>query len=93
MSTATPEELSEIVELPSLGASYDESSESGNDFVFVDSSWYDYNYDYNYCYNIEEEGECFNFMNNDSMQVQNSSSGGGGCGAITAGFESLLWQH
>lgn len=89
VSTATPEELSEIVELPSLGASYDESSESGNDFVFVDSSWYDYNYDYNYYYNIEEEGECFNFMNNDSMQVQNSSSGG----AITAGFESLLWQH
>lgn len=93
VSTATPEELSEIVELPSLGASYDESSESGNDFVFVDSSWYDYNYDYNYCYNIEEEGECFNFMNNDSMQVQDSSSGSGGCGAITAGFESLLWQH
>ncbi|KAH9800909.1 dehydration-responsive element-binding protein 3 [Citrus sinensis] len=56
VSTATPEELSEIVELPSLGASYDESSESGNDFVFVDSS---------------------------------CSSGG----AITAGFESLLWQH
>lgn len=34
--TGTPEELGEIVELPSLGTSY-ESSESGNDFVFVDS--------------------------------------------------------
>lgn len=89
VSTATPEELSEIVKLPSLGASYDESSESGNDFVFVDSSWYDYNYYYNYYYNNEEEGECFNFINNDSMQVQDSSSGG----VSPAECESLLWQH
>lgn len=33
---STPEELTEIVELPSLGTSY-ETPESGNDFVFVDS--------------------------------------------------------
>ncbi|WJZ97908.1 hypothetical protein VitviT2T_016478 [Vitis vinifera] len=33
---STPEELGEIVELPSLGTSF-ETPESGNDFVFVDS--------------------------------------------------------
>ncbi|OMO82650.1 dehydration-responsive element-binding protein 3-like protein [Corchorus capsularis] len=32
---STPEELSEIVELPSLGTSY-ESAESGSEFVYVD---------------------------------------------------------
>ncbi|KAF5458986.1 hypothetical protein F2P56_022978 [Juglans regia] len=34
---STPEELSEIVELPSLGTSF-ESDELSNDFVFVDSA-------------------------------------------------------
>ncbi|GKD67214.1 ethylene-responsive transcription factor TINY-like protein [Tanacetum coccineum] len=38
VSTAPAEELSEIVELPSLGASYD-SAESRDDFVFEDSVW------------------------------------------------------
>ncbi|CAH1439126.1 unnamed protein product [Lactuca virosa] len=42
VSTGTPvepaDELSEIVELPSLGASYD-SAKSKDDFVFVDSVW------------------------------------------------------
>ncbi|KAF8407086.1 hypothetical protein HHK36_006211 [Tetracentron sinense] len=33
---STPDELSEIVELPSLGASFD-STESHNDFIFADS--------------------------------------------------------
>ncbi|KAI3701441.1 hypothetical protein L6452_26521 [Arctium lappa] len=37
-SPAAAEELDEIVELPSLGASYD-SAESSNDYVFVDSGW------------------------------------------------------
>lgn len=56
---STPEELSEIVELPSLGSSY-ESSESRNDFVFVDP-WYDYYYHY-------YEGEYFNDQMMISMQ-------------------------
>ncbi|KVI01240.1 ethylene-responsive transcription factor TINY-like [Cynara cardunculus var. scolymus] len=40
VSTGSPpaEELDEIVELPSLGESYD-SAESRNDYVFVDSGW------------------------------------------------------
>ncbi|KAI3671028.1 hypothetical protein L1987_64607 [Smallanthus sonchifolius] len=38
VSTPPAEELDEIVELPSLGASYD-SAESRNDYVFVDSGW------------------------------------------------------
>ncbi|KAF7142463.1 hypothetical protein RHSIM_Rhsim05G0041500 [Rhododendron simsii] len=36
-SVVTSEELGEIVELPSLGASYDESAESRDEFVWVDS--------------------------------------------------------
>ncbi|XP_044471541.1 ethylene-responsive transcription factor TINY-like [Mangifera indica] len=47
---STPEELTEIVELPSLGTTYD-LSECGNELVFVDS-WYDYHYYY------DEEGCC-----------------------------------
>ncbi|KAM0037059.1 putative transcription factor AP2-EREBP family [Helianthus debilis subsp. tardiflorus] len=39
-SSLTSEEvLDEIVELPSLGASYDDSGESRNDYVFVDCGW------------------------------------------------------
>ncbi|KAI3754237.1 hypothetical protein L1987_54016 [Smallanthus sonchifolius] len=40
VSTGTPpaDELDEILELPSLGESYD-SAESRNDYVFVDSGW------------------------------------------------------
>ncbi|KAK9071973.1 hypothetical protein SSX86_008404 [Deinandra increscens subsp. villosa] len=38
MGSPPAEELEEILELPSLGASYD-SAESRNDYVFVDSGW------------------------------------------------------
>ncbi|KAB2072338.1 hypothetical protein ES319_A07G008800v1 [Gossypium barbadense] len=80
--SSTPEELSEIVELPSLGTNY-ESAESGNEFVYVDRfdgwlfnpcgiPWY---YEENYGY----------FGDETSMQIQDS--------LITNGFSPLLWDH
>ncbi|KAI3802890.1 hypothetical protein L1987_31037 [Smallanthus sonchifolius] len=87
VSTGTPtipaEELSEIVELPSLGPSYD-STESRDDFVFVDSVW-DYcssppwpsDYDVGY-FGVEPSSTSGNLV----------SSGAGGFF-----FDALLWQH
>ncbi|KAK2645592.1 hypothetical protein Ddye_020787 [Dipteronia dyeriana] len=85
-STSPTEELCEIVELPSLGTSY-ESSESSNEFVFEDS-WYDY---YHYYY---EESCCgggsgsgggyFSDQIISSMQEDT---------LITTAFDSLLWQQ
>ncbi|KAK8660585.1 hypothetical protein V6N13_051507 [Hibiscus sabdariffa] len=80
--TSTPEELSEIVELPSLGTSY-ESSESGNEFVYVDRfdgwlfnpsgiPWY-------------YEENCGYFGDEISLQIQEN--------VITTGFGPLLWDH
>ncbi|XP_058202044.1 ethylene-responsive transcription factor TINY-like [Rhododendron vialii] len=37
MEMSSPDELCEIVELPSLGASYDQSAELNREFVYVDS--------------------------------------------------------
>ncbi|EOY30689.1 AP2/ERF domain - like 10 [Theobroma cacao] len=79
---STPEELSEIVELPSLGTSY-ESAESGSEFVYVDPDdgwllnpsgvpWY-------------YEENCGYFGDEISMQMQES--------VITTGFGPLLWDH
>ncbi|GMI89464.1 TINY2 [Hibiscus trionum] len=79
---STPEELSEIVELPSLGTSY-ESAESGNEFVYVDGfdgwlfnpsgiPWY-------------YEENCGYFGEEISLQIQES--------VITTGFGPLLWDH
>ncbi|KAK1417356.1 hypothetical protein QVD17_26483 [Tagetes erecta] len=65
VSTATPaEELCEIVELPSLGASY-ESTESRDDFVFVDSVWDYYSSEYDVAY-----------FGGDSGSVVSSGAGG-----------------
>ncbi|GKV06677.1 hypothetical protein SLEP1_g18536 [Rubroshorea leprosula] len=78
---STPEELSEIVELPSLDTNY-ESMKSGTDFVFSDSvegwlfpsglPWYD----------VEH---CGYFGEELSMQMQDS--------VITTGFGPSLWGH
>ncbi|XP_002514246.2 ethylene-responsive transcription factor TINY [Ricinus communis] len=38
-NVATPEELSQIVELPSLGTSFEESPELRDEFVFSDDPW------------------------------------------------------
>ncbi|XP_022751718.1 ethylene-responsive transcription factor TINY-like [Durio zibethinus] len=79
---STPEELSEIVELPSLGTSY-EFAESGSEFVYLDPidgwlcnpigmPWY---HEENYGH-FEEEI---------SIQMQES--------VITTGFGPSLWDH
>ncbi|MBA0703343.1 hypothetical protein Golax_015672 [Gossypium laxum] len=80
--SSTPEELSEIVELPSLGTSY-ESAEVGNEFVYVDrfDGWL-----FNPCgipWSYEEN--CGYFGDETSMQIQDS--------LITNGFSPLLWDH
>lgn len=78
----TPEELGEIVELPSLGTSY-ESSESGNNFVFVDSvegwlyppqPWWQNGY----------LGEEYGYIRDDEMLMPPEPAE---C------IESLWWQH
>ncbi|KAK8523183.1 hypothetical protein V6N13_113135 [Hibiscus sabdariffa] len=79
---STPEELSEIVELPSLGTSY-ESAESGNEFVYVDGfdGWL-FNSSGNPWY---YEENCGYFGEEISLQIQES--------VITTGFGPLLWDH
>ncbi|KAF3457992.1 hypothetical protein FNV43_RR02654 [Rhamnella rubrinervis] len=55
VSSSTPEELSEIVELPSLGTSF-ESAETGNELVFADTvdgwlyptPWYHHSFEEDY---------------------------------------------
>nr|QNI23814.1 AP2/ERF transcription factor [Camptotheca acuminata] len=75
---STPEELSEIVELPSLGPSYD-SAEPRDDFVFIDSvdGWV---YPPPWLHSVED---CMYFS--DEMSMPESS--------ISNSFEALLWQH
>ncbi|XP_059634925.1 ethylene-responsive transcription factor TINY-like [Cornus florida] len=76
--STTPEELSEIVELPSLGTSYD-SPESRNDFVFVDSvdGWV---YPPPWMHRAED---CVHFT--DHMAMLESTT--------LSGLEDYLWQH
>ncbi|XP_022730708.1 ethylene-responsive transcription factor TINY-like [Durio zibethinus] len=79
---STPEELSEIVELPSLGTSY-ESAEPGSEFVYVDpvDGWL---FNPN-CIPWYYEETCGYFGEEISMQMQES--------VITTGFGPLLWDH
>nr|WNH14550.1 TINY2 [Betula platyphylla] len=78
---STPEELSEIVELPSLGTSF-ESAELSNDFVFMDSvdgwvyppPWYNSDID-------------------DSAYFRDQTSMTEAEGVIPSSFEPLLWQY
>ncbi|KAJ7973808.1 Dehydration responsive element binding transcription factor [Quillaja saponaria] len=82
---STPEELSEIVELPSLGTSF-ESAETSNDFVFVDSvdgwlyrpPWY---------HSIDDAEYCGGYFIRDQISMQEADT------IIPCGFESSLWQH
>ncbi|GMI94836.1 hypothetical protein HRI_003152900 [Hibiscus trionum] len=79
---STPDELSEIVELPSLGTSY-ESSESGNEFVYVDrfDGWFFNPSGIPWYY----EENCGYFGDEISLQIQES--------VITTGFGPSLWDH
>ncbi|KAF8393415.1 hypothetical protein HHK36_021659 [Tetracentron sinense] len=82
MSTSdvsTPDELSEIVELPSLGESYD-SPESRNDFIFVDSvdGWV-----YPPPALLQSAEDCGYF----SDEIWGLES------VIPSSFEALFWDH
>ncbi|XP_020423303.1 ethylene-responsive transcription factor TINY [Prunus persica] len=86
----TPEELSEIVELPSLGTSY-ESAESGNEFVFVDSVegwlypppwWHNSYFEEEYGYN-----SIINNIRDDQMLMPEPPA------AAECFADALLWQH
>ncbi|KAG7023608.1 Dehydration-responsive element-binding protein 3, partial [Cucurbita argyrosperma subsp. argyrosperma] len=83
---STPEELSEIVQLPSLGTSY-ETAELGNEFVFVDSveGWlYSYPW-YQRVNNNADEEQSHGFfrdqISTDSITPPSST------------FEAFLWQY
>ncbi|XWS17316.1 hypothetical protein CRYUN_Cryun33cG0056800 [Craigia yunnanensis] len=79
---STPEELCEIVELPSLGTSY-ESTESGSEFVYVDpvDGWLLNPIGMPWFY----EENCGYFGEEISMPMEES--------VITTGFGPLLWDH
>ncbi|XP_050215727.1 ethylene-responsive transcription factor ERF043-like [Mercurialis annua] len=77
---ATPEELSQIVELPSLGTSYEESPELRDEFVFGDDPWLYNNTAWyeDYCYG----GSGYSFSDQLSLMPEN---------VINSGFEVFLW--
>lgn len=81
------EELSEIVELPSLGPSYDSVESARDDFLFVDSvdmiGW-DYGHPWSMHGSSVETCGYFGDSNISMTEVDN---------VISGGFEGLLWQH
>lgn len=78
---STPEELSEIVELPSLGTSY-ETAELGSEFVFVDSveGWL-YSYPWYHRVNNVDQEEDYGFFRDQISMAD-----------YTETFEAFLWQ-
>ncbi|KAK4432993.1 Dehydration-responsive element-binding protein 3 [Sesamum alatum] len=83
-SIASPEpaeELGEIVELPSLGTSYEESSREGDFALAQDYSW-EY-YSHPGLYSLEEC--CFSFQEQESLFVLEDM--------MSTNFEALLWKH
>ncbi|GMI97748.1 TINY2 [Hibiscus trionum] len=81
-STSSPEELSQIVELPSLGTSY-EWAESGNEFMFEDAvdGWFFNSGGTPWYY----EESCGYFGEEISSQWQEIDT--------TSGFDPLLWDQ
>ncbi|XP_062090871.1 ethylene-responsive transcription factor ERF043-like [Humulus lupulus] len=81
-SPSTPEELSEIVELPSLDTSF----ESGNEFVFEDSveGWLYPPPWYHHQSLFEEE---YGYFSEDHIAMSEPEC------SIPSAFEALLWQH
>ncbi|XP_057968588.1 ethylene-responsive transcription factor TINY-like [Malania oleifera] len=79
---ATPDELSEIVALPSLEGTTFELPELGNEFAFVD--WVDSVEGWVYPPPwLQGAGDCGYFSDQLSMMD----------GVIPSGFEALLWDH
>lgn len=82
-SSEETEELTEIVELPSLGTSYEyELAESRDDFVFVDSGPVD-----GWIYPPQWLLDDYGYFGSDPMAMTEESS------VISGSFETFLWQH
>ncbi|CAL5438309.1 unnamed protein product [Camellia sinensis] len=82
-SSEAPEELTEIVELPSLGTSYEyELAESRDDFVFMDSGAVD-----GWIYPPQWLHDDYGYFGSDPMAMTEDSS------VISGSFETFLWQH
>ena len=83
--SSTPEELSEIVELPALGTSF-ESPDPNNDIVFADpvDGWL---YPHPWYHSIYDEEDCGGYFIGDQISIQEAES------TILYGFEGSLWQH
>lgn len=87
----TPEELGEIVQLPSLGSSFQEP-DPNNEFVFFDPvegwsyphPWYHSLYD-----DVENKLYCGGYFSGDHSSMQEEETEG----LILCGFEGSLWQH
>lgn len=76
---ATPEELSEIVELPSLETSFEESPELRDEFVFGDSWLYDPPWSEDY-----RGGD--GYFSDHQLSIMPET-------LITSGFGGSLWEH
>lgn len=68
-SSSSPDELSEIVELPSLGTSYDSFEITRNDFLFV----HDYSWDYGSLYSLDDS--CGFFFHENIDMINPNSDG------------------
>ncbi|XP_027342714.1 ethylene-responsive transcription factor TINY-like [Abrus precatorius] len=82
---STPEELDEIVELPSLGTSF-ELPDPSNELVFFDpvDGW---PYSHPWCHGIYDDRDCGGYFIGDQISMQDSES------VILCGFEGSLWQQ
>ncbi|KAH7511965.1 hypothetical protein FEM48_Zijuj12G0039900 [Ziziphus jujuba var. spinosa] len=90
-------ELSEIVELPSLGTSYESAVEAaaGNEFVFpadesVEEGWL-YKYYNDQQQSFEEEDYYYYGCFRDQISMIDETECG--IGIPSSAFDSLLWQH
>lgn len=90
VSSSTPEELSEIVELPSLGTSF-ESAEAGTEFVFaadesVEEGWLWYHQQQSF----EEEDYYYGYFRDQLSMMEETECR---IGMPSSAFDTLLWQH
>lgn len=84
---STPEELGEIVELPSLGTSFEIPEPSGELVFFDPVDGWPYSHPWYHGGGIYEERECGGYFIEDQISMQESES------MILCGFEGSLWQH
>lgn len=95
-TTSAPEELEEIVELPSLGSSYDTAVSRNYDFVFNDSlgdGWDVYPSPSGWLNVDSAEEDCgVGYFPEPMMSAMPSTSSGASVISCSV-FDNLLWQH